>query len=64
MYSWQYLNNNFILFISDFLIYILTLQNNLKQHRLNNFIGSLLQHQNLNSTKFMSKWIEAKNKSV
>jgi glycosyltransferase involved in cell wall biosynthesis len=51
------------IFITDFLKNILTLQNNLKQHRLNNFIGALLHHQTLQSTKYMSKWIEAKNKS-
>jgi glycosyltransferase involved in cell wall biosynthesis len=50
------------IFITDFLKNILTLQNNLKQHRLNNFIGALLHHQTLQSTKYMSKWIEAKNK--
>lgn len=36
---------------------------NLKQHRQENFIGQLLQHHTLQSTKFMSKWIEEKNKS-
>jgi glycosyltransferase involved in cell wall biosynthesis len=35
---------------------------NLKQHRSQNFIGNLLQHQTLRSTKYMSKWIEEKNK--
>ena len=50
-------------YVAEFKDYILTLQNNLKQHRLNNFIGALLQHQTLQSTKYMSKWIEAKNKS-
>ena len=56
----RYLKSNFI---SAFNELILTLQNNLKQHRLNNFMGALLQHQTLQSTKYMSKWIEAKNKS-
>ena len=36
---------------------------NLKQHRLNNFMGELLQHHTLRSTKYMSKWIEEKNRS-
>jgi glycosyltransferase involved in cell wall biosynthesis len=36
--------------------------NNLEHHRLHNFMGSLLQHHTLKSTKYMSKWIEAKNK--
>jgi len=34
---------------------------NLKTHRLHNFMGSLLQHHTLQSTKYMSKWIEVKN---
>lgn len=38
------------------------LQRNLPQHRQHNFIGALLQHQTLQSTKFMGKWIEAKNR--
>lgn len=35
---------------------------NIAEHRRNNFYGSLLQHHTLASTKYMSKWIEAKNK--
>ena len=35
----------------------------LKQHRLNNFTGQMLNHHFLQSTKFMSKWIEEKNKN-
>ena len=37
------------------------IQQNLSIHRTQNFIGSLLQHQSLQSTKYMSKWIESKN---
>lgn len=37
------------------------IQQNLEQHRTHNFLGSLLQHQSLQATKYMSKWIEAKN---
>lgn len=37
-------------------------QNNIQQHRLQNFIGSVLMHHSLASTKYMAKWIEAKNK--
>lgn len=40
---------------------ILEIQQNLENHRTQNFLGSLLQHQTLQATKFMSKWIEAKN---
>ncbi|WP_178984041.1 glycosyltransferase [Winogradskyella helgolandensis] len=38
------------------------LSDNLKSHRENNFIGQLFMHQSMQSTKYMSKWIEAKNK--
>ncbi|QXP72633.1 glycosyltransferase family 4 protein [Tenacibaculum sp. AHE15PA] len=38
------------------------IQENIIEHRQNNFLGSLLQHQTLQATKYMSKWIEAKNK--
>ncbi|TXE10079.1 glycosyltransferase family 4 protein [Seonamhaeicola algicola] len=34
---------------------------NLQSHRFENFTGQMLQHHALQSTKFMSKWIEAKN---
>ena len=38
------------------------LQNNLTQHRQQNFIGAMLNHHTMKSTQYMSKWIEAKNK--
>ncbi|WP_428230222.1 glycosyltransferase [Flavobacterium sp.] len=38
------------------------LLNDSETHRLHNFMGSLLQHHTLKSTKYMAKWIEAKNK--
>ncbi|WP_317169058.1 glycosyltransferase [Flavivirga algicola] len=34
----------------------------LNDHRLKNFTGQMLWHHGLQSTKFMSKWIEEKNK--
>ncbi len=34
----------------------------LQTHRRQNFIGKLLQHQTLASTKYMAKWIEEKNR--
>lgn len=34
----------------------------LQNKRLNNFTGTMLQHHAMQSTKFMSKWIEEKNK--
>lgn len=38
------------------------LRENLKNHRQKNFIGSMLMHHTMNSTKFMARWIEEKNK--
>ncbi|MDB4036678.1 glycosyltransferase [Polaribacter sp.] len=37
-------------------------QQDLEKYRTANFLGSLLQHQTLQATKYMSKWIEEKNK--
>ena len=48
--------------VVQFIEAIENIQKDLKQHRQQNFIGSLLQHQTLQATKFMSKWIEEKNK--
>jgi glycosyltransferase involved in cell wall biosynthesis len=36
----------------------------LKLHRENNFFGQILQHQTVNSLKYMSLWIEEKNKQT
>ena len=35
---------------------------NLNQHRQNNFMGSMLNHHHHKSTKYMSQWIEEKNR--
>ncbi|UFH36940.1 glycosyltransferase family 4 protein [Flavobacterium acetivorans] len=51
------------LFEDDFAKQMEFLVSNIKQHRLNNFMGELLQHHTLRSTKYMSKWIEEKNKN-
>ncbi|RKR12999.1 glycosyl transferase family 1 [Maribacter vaceletii] len=37
---------------------------NLQEHRSSNFIGAMLQQHTMASTKYMSKWIEAKNKKI
>ncbi len=37
-------------------------QQDLEKHRTANFLGSLLQYKTLQATKYMSKWIEEKNK--
>ncbi|MDQ6995721.1 MAG: glycosyltransferase family 4 protein, partial [Mariprofundaceae bacterium] len=39
----------------------LSIQNNLEEHRLHNFTGSMLRHHHHRSTEFMSRWIEQKN---
>jgi glycosyltransferase involved in cell wall biosynthesis len=36
---------------------------NLKEHRQRNFLGQVMQHHSVMSTKYMSQWIEAKNRS-
>jgi glycosyltransferase involved in cell wall biosynthesis len=50
------------LYEKNFIAEIGSLSDNLKEHRNNNFIGSILQHHLLSSTKYMSKWIEEKNR--
>jgi glycosyltransferase involved in cell wall biosynthesis len=40
------------------------LQQNLQQHRLDNFTGAMLKHHTLTSTKYLSQWIMEKNKNV
>jgi glycosyltransferase involved in cell wall biosynthesis len=47
---------------APFIYQINKIQENLEAHRTQNFLGSLIQHQTLQATKYMSKWIEAKNK--
>lgn len=42
---------------------IFEIQQGLEDHRNQNFLGSLLQYQTLQATKYLSKWIEAKNKN-
>jgi glycosyltransferase involved in cell wall biosynthesis len=52
------------LFVYHFIKHISEIQMHLKQHRLHNFMGTLLQHHTLTSTKYMSRWIEEKNKKM
>jgi hypothetical protein len=62
--GFKVLNGRFnkTVFESDFSNRIIELITDLKSHRQYNFIGQLLRHQTLQSTKYMSKWIEAKNR--
>lgn len=48
---------------SNFMDHIANVQETLPKHRTENFLGSLLQHQTLQATKYMSKWIEEKGKN-
>ena len=40
---------------------IMDVEQDLEQHRLNNFTGAMLKHHSMMSTKYMSQWIAAKN---
>lgn len=42
---------------------IKTIEQDIQQHRLNNFTGAMLKHHTMMSTQYMSQWIEAKNKN-
>jgi glycosyltransferase involved in cell wall biosynthesis len=43
---------------------IIGIEENLAQHRLNNFSGAMLKHHSMASTKYMSQWIAAKNANL
>lgn len=49
------------LFEKDFTAKIDWISEHLPEHRNTNFIGQILQHHTLQSTKYLSKWIEEKN---
>lgn len=49
-------------FEKDFGNLIFEIQQQLLKRRQNNFIGEILKHNIVSSTKYMSKWIEEKNK--
>ena len=48
---------------SMFLSRIESIVDHLNIHRQNNFMGQMLHHHSMQSTKFMSRWIEEKNKA-
>ncbi|MDP9957645.1 glycosyltransferase involved in cell wall biosynthesis [Epilithonimonas hungarica] len=50
------------LFADSFINKVSELMENLDNHRTENYLGKILQHHQLNSTKYMSRWIEEKNK--
>jgi glycosyltransferase involved in cell wall biosynthesis len=55
----RYLKLNFE---TQFGLLINELQQNIVKHRQDNFMGEILKHHTVSSTKYMSKWIEQKNK--
>lgn len=50
------------LFADFFINKVSELMENLDNYRTENYLGKILQHHQLNSTKYMSRWIEEKNK--
>lgn len=50
------------LFEDEFAEKLSFLKLNLEKHRKNNFLGQMLYHHTMQSTKYMSRWIEEKNK--
>lgn len=64
--GYQILNNRFskFKFVPAFVYRINELTSCLPSHRLKNFIGKMLLHHSLQSTKFLAKWIEQKNRSI
>ncbi|OIQ28304.1 MAG: glycosyltransferase [Bacteroidetes bacterium MedPE-SWsnd-G2] len=53
---------SYVDFKSEFWNSLDNIISNLQAHRNSNFTGIMLQHHALQSTKFMSRWIELKNK--
>ena len=50
------------LFEPNFIHKIQEISETLESYRNQNFLGQILQHHTLQSTKYLSKWIEEKNK--
>ena len=50
------------LFNSEWIVKIEDINENLASHRQQNYIGEILHHHSLQSTKYMAKWIEEKGK--
>ncbi|MDZ7690169.1 MAG: glycosyltransferase [Balneolaceae bacterium] len=51
-------------FTAGFIERIRKIGDHLNEHRLQNFTGSMLLHHTAASTRYMAKWIEAKNRST
>lgn len=50
-------------FLPSFSEKIADLLENIDDHRQRNFLGQILQHHTLQSTKYLGKWIEEKNRN-
>lgn len=50
--------------IQPFWTILYKITDHLDNHRNTHFLGKILQHHQLNSTKYMSRWIEEKNKNL
>jgi len=55
LFDKEKLENTFINKLNELIV-------NLDNHRKENFTGAMLKHQSMNSTKYLSKWIEEKNR--
>lgn len=51
-------------FSTDFMAHLNSLTNDLEKYRNQNFIGKMLNHHHLQSAKYLSLWIEEKNKKA
>jgi glycosyltransferase involved in cell wall biosynthesis len=51
-------------FSKHFIQHIHSIKGSLMKHRRNHFLGMILHHKTLLSTKYMSKWIEEKNRKA
>ena len=60
--GYSILKNRFTKQDNTFIAKLEELYLKLEVHRKQNFLGNLLHHQQFQATKFMSKWIEAKNR--
>jgi glycosyltransferase involved in cell wall biosynthesis len=63
--GFQIINERFAAenFKTELISRIANLHNRLEQHRKKNFTGAMLMHHTMASTRYMSRWIEAKNRS-
>jgi glycosyltransferase involved in cell wall biosynthesis len=52
------------LFEDGFVKQLYFLKLNLDKHRNDNFLGQMLYHHSMQSTKYMSRWIEEKNRKI